>query len=429
MSTNKENLVMLGDSYKYSQKYLMTPVTKEDVEEARHFATLHGEPFEYEGWMYIVNKHNGYLPIRIKALPEGTVIPTGFPLASIESTDKEVYWISGIVETLLMKVWYPTNVATKSYYVRKMLQEFANKYSDNPSIVDFQYHNFGDRGSSSVESAAIGGYAHLTQFLGTDNFNSLRLCRKYYSSTCAGFSIPASEHSTVTSWGRDYEFEMYENYLENSKGKAIIACVLDSYNVYEAVNYVTSGTFKERVESPEYPVFVMRHDSGEPLEEIAKMLDTIEANNVQFTINSKKLKVLNKYRIIWGDGITPEVIRQIFELGIKRGYAPDNFNSGSGGDLMQNLNRDTSKFAIKCSSVTLEDRTLRDVRKEPITDLGKMSKAGRVSTFRDINTNNYVVSRLDSTYEWNLEEALELVYENGKVFNTYTLDQIRAHSR
>ena len=211
----KENRVMLADSYKYSQprqypdnmvgmydymearknttgrivffgaqyilkEYFTTPITMGEVMEAYRYATAHGEPFDLDGWKYIVGELGGLLPVKISSLPEGGVYPTGVPLMIIQHTDEKVAWIVGWLETVLMKVWYPTAVATKSYEVRQLLTKYAEMTQDNP-FVDFQYHNFGDRGSTCVEAAGIGGVAHLTQFMGTDNFNSLRYCEEYYN--------------------------------------------------------------------------------------------------------------------------------------------------------------------------------------------------------------------------------------------------------
>src|SRR5574343_466460 len=114
----------------------------------------------------------------------------------------------------------------------------------------------------------------------------------------AGFSIPASEHSTVTSWGREGEYAMITNYLEKSKGLAIIACVMDSYDVFKATDFVTT-VLKDKIESDAYPTFVIRPDSGEPIDVIKQILDIMEKNNVAFTVNAKGYKVFNKYRLIW----------------------------------------------------------------------------------------------------------------------------------
>lgn len=320
--------------------------------------------------------HNGYLPIEIKALPEGAITKPNQPLLTIENTDPNCAWLVGYLETLILKLWYPITIASKSLAVREMLEHHWQKTVGDISGVDFAYHNFGDRGSSSVESAAIGGVAHLTQFKGTDNFNCLEHSNEYYSGKYQGFSIPASEHSTVTSWGRENEFEMIENYLETYKASPIIACVLDSYDIYKAVDFATSGMMKEKIESKDYPIFVMRPDSGEPLEVIEKILEICEANKVARSFNSKGYKQLDKYRIIWGDGITPQTIDKILSATEKWGWAASNFAFGSGGDLMQNVNRDTLKMAIKCSAIKVNGEW-RDVYKDPITDQGKKSLRGR----------------------------------------------------
>lgn len=369
-----EEMVFFGLKY-YLDRYLSNPIDLDHINMANELAKEHGVPFNREGWKYIYLNHAGKLPIKIKALPEGSIFKPHEVILTIENTDPKCAWLVGWVETLIMKLWYPITIASKSLAVKKMLQGYWDKTSDNPEGVDFAYHNFGDRGSSSVESAAIGGVAHLTQFKGTDNFNALNLAKEFYPDLM-GFSIPATEHSTITSWGKENEFEMIENYLEIYKESPIIACVLDSYDIYKAVDFVTSGVMKEKIESDDYPIFVIRPDSGKPMEVITDILNILEKNDVKYTVNNKGFKLFKKYRIIWGDGVNPSGINNILDVITQMGYSAENFAFGSGGDLMQKVNRDTCKFAIKASAIKVNGEW-RDVYKDPITDQGKTSLRGR----------------------------------------------------
>jgi len=385
-----DEMVFHGLGY-YLKKYLSNPVQLNDIYDAERLAKTHGVPFN-KGWFWIYENHH-LLPIIIKALPEGSIFKPHDVILTIENTDPKCAWLTSYLETLILKIWYPITIATKAYHVKQMLKGYWDKTSDNPDGVDFAYHNFGDRGSSSVESAAIGGVAHLTQFKGTDNFNCLDLSNDYYDGKYQGFSIPATEHSTVTSWGKENEFEMIENYLETYKDQPIIACVLDSYDIYEAVDFVTSGRMKEKIESDDYPVFVIRPDSGKPNVVIYNIFCIMEKNGVSYSRNSKDYVVFDKYRIIWGDGVTPNQIDNILKAFCVEGdYSAENFAFGSGGDLMQNLNRDTCKFAIKASAIKV-DGEWRDVYKDPITDKGKTSLKGR-------QDHNKLVTVFEKGGEW-----------------------------
>lgn len=463
MIDNKENIVMMADSYKYShskqypdmvsmydymearggeypktvfvglqyylKKYLSKPITQEDVNEAYDFAKLHGVPFDKEGWDYIVNDLDGKIPVIIRAVPEGLVVPVRNVLMTIESTDKNVPWVAGWLETLLMKVWYPTTIATKSYYAKKMLEKYGSS-----DWAKFAYHNFGDRGSSSVESAAIGGFAHLTQFMGTDNFNSLKLCKDYYNAEIAGFSVWASEHSTTTSnaqGDKTKEIEWVFKMVEENPAKNIMSFVADSYDVFNFTNEVTKPESKIRrlVESRPNQKFVIRPDSGNPMEVLPKMFKIMEDNGV-FDITIKgpdgvERKASSKFGILWGDGITPVQIESILTAVTENGYAAENMVFGSGGDLMQNINRDTCKFAIKCSSITKQDGTEINVFKNPITDPGKMSKKGKVTTYYNSLTDEYFVDIIGKKFDDNVMDILETVYKNGEIVKEYSLDEIR----
>lgn len=295
--------------------------------------------------------------------------------------------------------------------------------------VNIALHNFGDRGSAVPEAADIGSLGHLTQFMGTDNFSSLKYVSEYYNERNIGFSIPASEHSTVTSWGRDKEFDMIENYIEQYKGSPIIACVMDSYDIFDAVNFVTSGKMKEKIESDEYPIFVIRPDSGNPVEVIGAIINTMEDNSVAFVINDKGYKMWNKYRIIWGDGINMENIKEILEYVTDRGYSSDNIAFGSGGWLMQQHDRDTQKFAIKCSAIRIKDNDYietRDVFKDPITDQGKRSKKGIISLYK--KDKNFFTGERNTPWEDGTIEVLETVFKDGKLIRNQTISEIRAIS-
>jgi nicotinamide phosphoribosyltransferase len=374
-----DNVVMHGLDY-ILKEYLSNGVPSiEDIENVKCLSKQHGVPFNEEGWLYI--QKLGYLPIEIKAVSDGVICHNKQPLLTLENTDTNCAWLVGYLETLLLKIWYPITIASKAYAVKQTLLKHWERTADKIEGVDFAYHNFGDRGSSSVESAAIGGVAHLTQFKGTDNFNALNHSLKYYNGKYFGYSIPASEHSTVTSFGRESEFHFYNKYLETFKGSPIIACVMDSYNVFEATDFVTSGNIKSKIESKDYPVWVLRPDSGTPITVITEMLKIMEKNNVAFSINSKGYKIFDKYRILWGDGINQEQIDKILThfTSEKFKLSAENFAFGSGGDLMQNISRDTLKFAMKCSAIKVNGEW-RDVYKDPITDKGKRSIVGRVES-------------------------------------------------
>lgn len=145
----------------FIKQYLTKPITQADIDLADEILTAHGEPFNRAGWQYILDKHEGRLPVVIRAVPEGTVVPTKNVLAVIENTDPECYWLTTWLETALLRaIWYPTTVATRSWHIRQTILKYLEETGD-PTLIDFKLHDFGARGVSSMESAGIGGAAHL----------------------------------------------------------------------------------------------------------------------------------------------------------------------------------------------------------------------------------------------------------------------------
>ena len=217
----------------FIKEYLTVPVTTEDVDLAEEIWVAHGEPFNRENWDYIVQEHGGFLPVRIKAIPEGTVIPVNNVMLTIENTDPKCFWLTTYLETALLRaIWYPTTVATNSREIKKVIKEFLVRTGD-PAGLNFKLHDFGARGCSSQETAMLGGMAHLVNFMGTDTISAVLGARKYYNEPIAGFSIPAAEHSTITSWGRENEVEAYRNMLKQfAKPGALVAVVSDSYDIF-----------------------------------------------------------------------------------------------------------------------------------------------------------------------------------------------------
>ncbi|WP_242108657.1 nicotinate phosphoribosyltransferase [Luteimonas aquatica] len=417
------------------KEYLARPVTHADVDQAREVFAAHGEPFNEAGWRDIVERHGGLLPIRIRAVPEGSVVPTHQALMTVESTDPKAFWVPSYLETMLLRIWYPVTVATISWHAKQTIRQFLERSSDDPQgQLPFKLHDFGARGVSSVESAAIGGAAHLVNFLGTDTVSGLLLARAHYHEPMAGFSIPAAEHSTITSWGREHEVEAYRNMLRQlARPGSIVAVVSDSYDIYRAIREHWGITLRDEVIASGATV-VIRPDSGDPVSVVHQCLELLD-EAFGHTVNGKGYKVLNHVRVIQGDGINPTSIRAILERVTSAGYATDNVAFGMGGALLQQLNRDTQKFALKCSAARIDGKWI-DVYKDPVTDRGKQSKRGRMTLLRHREYGSYrtvpvspeAASLADVEKPLGYDDAMVTVWEDGKIVQDWTFAQVRARA-
>jgi len=367
----------------FIKEYLSKPISPEDINEAEEILTAHGVPFYREGWEYILEQHNGYLPVTIEAVPEGTVVNTKNVLVQVVNSDPKCFWLTSYLETALLRaIWYPTTVATVSWHVKQLIKKFLLKTADNLEGLPFKLHDFGSRGASSEESAALGGAAHLINFMGTDTLSGIIAARNYYQESMAGFSIPAAEHSTITSWGQDREDQAYSNMLQQFAGEGkIVAVVSDSYNLWEAIANIWGEQLKEQVINNGGTV-VIRPDSGEPVEVVCRTIEML-MDKFGYTTNSKGYKLLPSYiRVIQGDGVSLASIRLILEATTAKGLSADNIAFGMGAELLQKVNRDTLKFAMKASAIEIEG-AWQDVFKDPITDPGKTSKKGRLALIKN----------------------------------------------
>lgn len=407
--------------------YLGKPITAANVDEAEAICTAHGLPFNRMGWDAIVQDHGGYLPIEIKALPEGTIVPSGVPLLQVQNTDERMPWLPTFIETALLRaIWYPTTVATLSWKCKAIIRAGLEKSSDDEAgQLPFKLHDFGARGVSSGESAALGGMAHLVNFMGSDTLEGIMAARRYYGADMAGFSIPAAEHSTMTSWGRARERAAYANMLDAFEGEGrIVAVVSDSYDLDAAVNDIWGGSLKAKIQSRQ-GTLVVRPDSGDPIE---TPLRTVKALWEKFggTVNSKGYRVLDPHvRVIQGDGMNIESIGRLVERMIEEGFAIDNIAFGMGGGLLQQVNRDTLRFAMKANALKDADGIWHDVSKTPATDPTKGSKAGRQAVILD--GGKLVSRRLDQTGSG--QDQLIPVWRQGELLIRHDFEQIRQRSQ
>lgn len=404
----------------FIKDYLLKPVTAKEVALADKFWTAHGEPFNREGWDYIVREHGGYLPIRIKSVPEGTRLPTSNVVATVENTDPKCFWLTTWVETALLRaVWYPSNVATTSYKIKKLIKLYLEETGD-VSLLDFKLHDFGARGCQSNETAALGAMAHLLNFKGTDTFVGVVKAVESYGANfdAVGFSIPAAEHSTITSWGRENETKAYANMIDNfSKPGSIYAVVSDSYNIFKACD-LWGTELKDKIISSG-GTLVIRPDSGDPVEVLRGILPILEVH-FGTTLNAKGYKVLNHVRVIWGDGINKNSIERILEQLTRWKFSTDNIAFGMGGALLGAPQRDDLGWAMKCSAIRVNGEWL-DVFKDPITASNKASKRGLVTLYKSHDGSFY-----SGVEDWPLSALVE-VYKNGKLLVNLTFDQVRAN--
>lgn len=410
----------------YLLDYLARPITQADINEAEAICTAHGVPFNREGWQIILDEHGGFLPIEIRALPEGIIVPTGVPLLQVETTDPRLPWLATFIETALLRaIWYPTTVATLSRQCRLIIRAGLETTSEDvEGQLPFKLHDFGARGTSSGESAGLGGMAHLVNFMGTDTMESLIAARRYYGADMAGFSIPAAEHSTMTSWGRAREEAAYANMLDAFDGKGkLVAVVSDSYDLDAALTGIWGGSLRNKVQARK-GTLVVRPDSGDPVETPVRAVKALwEAFGG--TVNAKGYRLLDPHvRVIQGDGMTPATIAQLIDRLIEEGFAIDNIAFGMGGGLLQQVNRDTLRFAMKANAMRDAEGVWNDVAKAPATDPGKASKAGRQAVV--VEAGSLVARRVDDVDD--ADNLLRPVWRNGTMLVRHMFDELRARA-
>lgn len=384
------------------KKYFLEVPTKNDVYTASKFFKAHGVPFNMQGWLKVAEL--GYYPLEIKAVAEGSIVGTKRPVLTVTCTKDGFKWLPGWCEPILMQVWYPTTVCTRSWNCKQVISEYLEE-TGTPESIMFKLHDFGYRGVSSQESAELGGMAHLVNFMGTDTIAGVFAAQDYYgpSDEMFGFSIPAAEHSTMTSWGRENEVDAYANMLTQfAKKDALVAVVSDSYDMNNAVKNLWGGELKQRVLESGATI-VIRPDSGEPKDIVVRTLMQLE-DAFGATINDKGYRVLNPaVRVIQGDGISDATaIKDILENMKLFKFSADNVAFGMGGGLLQQVNRDTYKFAMKCSAIK-RGGEWQDVYKCPVDAPWKASKAGRFEEYTD----------------------MDVVFRDGKLVKEYTFPEVR----
>lgn len=413
------------------KKFLMKPVTMRDVERSKKFVDRHIGPgvFNYEGWKRIVEVHGGKLPLRIRALREGTVVPLRNVLISVESTDPECAWLVTYLEPLILQVWYSTTVASLSYAIYKDIEEFFKDTVDDELFdrILFKLHDFGFRGASVPEAAEIGGGGHLLSFLGTDTMRAIAGLYDYYGldeeddNSMPGFSVIASEHSTMCANSdadtrNDYAaLEKMVSILEREckrRENVIVAGVADTYNVFRYARWVGTD-FKARIIASG-GTFVVRPDSGVATEVPIEIIQIL-MEEFGYTVNSKGYKVLpDCIRVLQGDGVNRQSIRIILQKMKDLGLSADNIVFGMGGALLQHCDRDWMKFAMKSSALEVDGKW-KDLYKDPITDAVKRSKKGRVTTYKD-QAGEYFSDRLElQETNHKIVDQLEDFFLNGEL--------------
>ncbi len=411
----------------YLMQYLSTPITMEMIDQAEEFNNAHGEPFDRQKWEKILSDHNGFLPIEISAIPEGTVVPTGIPLVTVTNTHPDGWWIPSWIETQLQRaVWYPTTVATLSKMAKNVIKKGLETSADNLDGLAFKLHDFGSRGSTSRESAALGGVAHLVNFMGSDTKVANIYAKTFYDEPMASFSLPATEHSSVSAWGDKSELHMFRNFLNQFGPKyKMLACVSDTYNLMNAVDLWTIN-LREEVRNWGGTI-VIRPDSGDPTTIPVQTVQRIH-QNVPGRSNRKGFLILpDSYRVIQGDGMNLKSTEVLDNNLIEAGISTDNLARGMGGGLLQLVSRDDARFAQKLSSISIENVSY-GVGKNPVTDPTKASKRGEFYVKRLDNGEIVCINIVEATTRLKLnptDNLLQPVWVNGKLVRKQSFQNIR----
>ena len=397
----------------------------------------------------------GYLPIEVKAISEGTMVPIKVPVLTIYNTHPDFYWLTNYLETILSNLlWKPMTSATIARQYRKVLTGWMEKTDPaNAWFIDWQGHDFSMRGMDSAEAVISSGLGHLTAFSGTDSLPAIHGARKYYGAE--GFvaaSVPATEHSVMCAGGKEDEVDTFRRLLETYP-KGILSVVSDTWDLWKVCTEHLV-TLKEEILSRDGKL-VIRPDSGDPVDILCgyTVKDWVEDHRLESygcpeskgviellwdvfggTVNEQGYKVLDPHiGAIYGDSITIDRANEICTRLESKGFASTNVVLGIGSFTYQYNTRDTFGFAMKATYVEIKHPAEsgspafaiegREIFKDPITDDGtKKSATGLLC----VEEHDGKIGLYDKV-QWATEKTglLQTIYLNGEFHNETTLSEIR----
>lgn len=410
------------------------PITRDDIEAANDFALAHfgRELFAYNDWMYMLDTYGGLPPLVIRAVPEGTVVYGQDPLYTVSCFDSILAWMAAAFETVVLRgIWYPTTIATNDYMIKKDIAEYYLLSGADQEMLPFSLHDFGGRGVTCGEQAQIGGATHLFSFKGSDTIEGVLAANHHYKSEMSAFSVYATEHSVECSFGLDPEGERaylrHQITAAQSMGLPVASLVIDGRDTMRCAAVLCEPEFVELVKSGTTKV-VFRPDSGDMFELVPKILEMQQAA-YGYTTTRTGHKSTKYVGIIWGDGVDHSSIRQLLGNLLILGYAADCVIFGSGGALLQKVNRDTYKFAQKASAISIAGKW-EGIAKDPITDPGKKSLTGVLTLARwkqtgALTTYDFLAGGEINAASPLLEDVHQLVYHYGALYNETTLEEVR----
>lgn len=437
-------IVASGIQYTINQ-YINVRITKEDVDEAELEIAEQGGIFDRTPWDKIVDEHGGKLPITIRAVPEGTVVPVGVPIVSVTAVGEDFAFLASYVETTLQRgVWFPTTVASVARSIKVFLADTMERHAGHRNV-NYHLHNFGDRSAHTYESAIVAGMAHGLLFDGSDSLTSNRYIKKHYNTKKAYLSsVDASEHSCTCSNSdaekRD-DFNMavkmvmhwkdqVTNFNLTGAGTPVTSVVIDTYNDKRFVRDYLGTRLRQTIIDIGTTLggrLVARPDSGNPVTTPIEIIEIL-MEKFGFTVNDKGYKVLPSYiGVLQGDGINEDSIREIVALLDEKKISIENIVFGMGSKLVDpEGGRDKFSFAMKAVAQQEADGTWTDLFKDPITDVGKRSHRGRVTTYRCTSTGKIMAERIE-LQEHNpfLEDMMVTMYDHGTTMNFSNYDECR----
>jgi nicotinamide phosphoribosyltransferase len=426
----------------------------------------------------------GYLPLVIKALPEGSRVNIKVPMLTVMNTDKRFYWLTNYIETAISAmVWKSCTTATIAYEYKRLLNKYADLTGSPKEFVAVQGHDFSARGMSGIEDAARSGLGHLTSFIGTDTVSAIGYAEDYYNAmnTLVGISVPATEHSVMCMGGKESEIETFRRLITKVYPKGIVSIVSDTWDFWKVITEY-AVELKEEILSREpnelgLAKVVFRPDSGNPVKVICGW-DYTEVNNLDDwslldvetkvvkcdgryyladaydtgwttkfelseisesevkgaveclwdvfggTVNDKGYKVLNeRVGLIYGDSITLERAKAILEGLEAKGFASCNIVFGIGSYTYQHVTRDSFGFAMKATYGIINGENV-EIFKDPVTDRGdKKSAKGLLCVGKE--GDDFVLYDQQTPEEAGLGE-LKTVFYNGGLLVDWSLEDIRA---